>query len=105
MSDTSVRTLLTCNGSLLADNLRMRLSQTTVQVFAFQELCIDLARRARLNIPKTINSAFPRRWCSRLLVQAVEQDPALRFDAIVVDEGQDFRSHWWVALSSVLARP
>jgi hypothetical protein len=105
MSDTSARTLLTCNGSLLADNLRMRLSQTTVQVFTFQELCIDLARRAHLRTPKIIDSAFLDVGAPELLVQAVEQDPPLRFDAIVVDEGQDFRSHWWVALSSALAGP
>lgn len=103
MSEISGRTLLTCNGSLLAANLRTRLSQTSVEVFTFQELCIDLARKAHLSIPKAVDSAFLDVGAPELLVQAVEQDPSLKFDAIVVDEGQDFRSHWWVALSSALA--
>jgi hypothetical protein len=105
MSDASERTLLTCNGSLLAEHLRAKLSKTNVQVFTFQELCIDLARRANLSVPKVIDAAFLDVGAPELLVQAVERDPSLRFGAIVVDEGQDFRSHWWVALSSVLAGP
>ncbi len=36
---------------------------------------------------------------------ASAQDPARRFDAIVVDEGQDFGAHWWVSLQACLREP
>jgi len=33
------------------------------------------------------------------------QSPDMLFDAIIVDEGQDFRSHWWIALDDLLKHP
>ena len=35
-------------------------------------------------------------------MQAAEVRPDLRYDAIIVDEGQDFRPWWWPALDSIL---
>jgi superfamily I DNA/RNA helicase len=39
------------------------------------------------------------------LLKALERLPARRFDAIVVDEGQDFRDSWWEPLQLCLADP
>jgi superfamily I DNA/RNA helicase len=39
------------------------------------------------------------------LVEALGRLPEERFDAIVVDEGQDFRRDWWVALQLGLRDP
>jgi len=36
---------------------------------------------------------------------AVRINPLLRFDAIIVDEAQDFRTHWWIAIEEVLKDP
>ena len=32
----------------------------------------------------------------------MEIEPALRWDTVIVDEGQDFRDDWWIALDSCL---
>ena len=33
-----------------------------------------------------------------LLYQALEELPDIRFDAVVVDEGQDFCPDWWMPI-------
>ena len=48
------------------------------------------------------NPAFFHETLPDLLVQALERCPELRWDIIVVDEGQDFDFVWWLALDSAL---
>jgi superfamily I DNA/RNA helicase len=38
-------------------------------------------------------------------MDAADRLPGDRFDAIIVDEGQDFEEEWWAALTSLLADP
>ncbi len=38
-----------------------------------------------------------------VLINAVELRPDLTYDAIVVDEGQDFPDTWWLALEACLS--
>ncbi|MBP6018964.1 MAG: NERD domain-containing protein [Burkholderiaceae bacterium] len=99
MADTGNRTLLTCLSEELAAELRRHLHGTTVEVLSFSRLCEQLAQQAGI---AHVSTAFSSDSSPGLLFDAVMQEPSLRFDAIVVDEAQDFKPHWWVALESAL---
>lgn len=90
------RTLLTCFSAPLAAMLRERLRGTAVIAMSFPELCREADRQA----------GFPERpfteASAERLLDVAGRVTGLRFDAIIVDEGQDFRSHWWVAVDALL---
>ncbi len=102
LSEAGLRTLLTCRGKALAEHLKTRFEGSTVEVFAFEDLCIEVARRAQIPVSSRIASDFLDSAGPDLLIQAVDNNPDLKFDAIVVDEAQDFKTHWWVAIDSLL---
>ena len=90
-------TLLTCYNSLLADHLsRMTESVDLVEVRSFHALCVSEARTAGLAIPRDPGPAWWEVEAPRLLMQAARS--RRRFEAIVVDEGQDFAAGWISAL-------
>jgi hypothetical protein len=90
------RTLLTCLSASLAEALRSRLGNTTVRVLSFPELCREGQRLAGLpDLPFSADSS------PEALLDASARNPTLRFDVIVVDEAQDFPSHWWIALDAL----
>jgi hypothetical protein len=91
------RTLLTCLGEDLATSLRQRLNGTSVIVESFSGLCSMMARVAGLS-----NGIHSEDDGPQILLDSAIKEPALRFDAIIVDEGQDFRPHWWIALEGIL---
>lgn len=97
------RTLLTCYNRPLA----MRLSElmgTDVEVRNFHSLCGAMAQRAGLQAPTGISEKqLNEEVLPDLLVSATEKLPEIRFDSIIVDEGQDFRLEWWVGIDKLLA--
>lgn len=94
------KTLLTCLGAELAGKLSERLSGSDVRVETFPELCRRLAAEAGL---PGASHAASRDRAPELLLDAISARPDLAFDAVVVDEAQDFPSHWWVAIEALLA--
>lgn len=91
LTEAGKRTLLTCRSLPLAADLRQRMQDSAVTVLSFDEL-------VRKFVPSDRSGADP----AELLMQAVEADPGLRFKAIIVDEAQDFKNHWWIALEELL---
>lgn len=94
------KTALLCLGDKLAFHLRQRMESSGVLVMTFPDLCQRYASAAGLNVnltPTDLLEAGPD-----LLAKAVLKDPTLRLDAIVVDEAQDFRTQWWIALEDIL---
>ncbi|NBD14036.1 AAA family ATPase [Corallococcus silvisoli] len=104
-AETGMQTLLTCFNRPLADHLSTVLGPDSgVEVMTFHALCKRKAEAAGLSVPDgTIPDVIDERW-PELLMQAAERRHELRYDAIVVDEGQDFRPHWWPAVDSLLTR-
>lgn len=94
------KTLLTCLGPELARRLSERLAGSGVQVTTFPELCHRLAVQAGLRDEAAPPPSGDR--APELLLDALSARPDLAFDAIVVDEAQDFPSHWWVAIEALL---
>ncbi len=100
IADGGARTLFTCLSDPLAADVRRRMKAGSVEVLSFAELCAEAARRAGLPARSFSDELSPEQ-----LMEAASASPDIRYDAIVVDEAQDFRSHWWIALETLLADP
>ena len=121
------RVLITCFNRALADFIRAQLPLppprrgTTpargqldlfgglrVDVESFHSLAGQWARRAGIELPSADDDASRRALYDAALPEALLQATAKtadRYDAIIVDEGQDFQEDWWVALLSLLQDP
>jgi hypothetical protein len=78
-----------------------------IEVRRFLSLCKHYADAAGIELekrPGETDEAFFGRFPDALM-DAAEKLPDDRFDAIIVDEGQDFEEEWWAALTSLLADP
>ncbi len=103
-AEGGLRTLFVCYNRGLATETRRRLEGgPSVTVMTFHELCADMSRRAGIPGPEGIpdKQLFEEIW-PELLMQAFERLPDERYDAIIVDEGQDFLPLWWTAVESGL---
>lgn len=100
------RVLLLCFNGPLARDLRQKADGFEVE--AFHGFFFRLARRAGLEkAERTFASAEERRHfydsvAPLKLLEALEALPEERYDAIVVDEAQDFRPDWWPCLDEAL---
>jgi hypothetical protein len=102
-----MKTLLVCYNRALAKWLRDSISPVytdRIKVTHFHGLCSDLCRKAGIPFnPYTQNEdEFWREEAPELLVEAIDvlED---RYDAVIVDEGQDFQSDWWMPLELINA--
>lgn len=92
--------LLTCFNSALAEDLAKRLPEVTV--LHFHGLCRELAKETGFTIqPVKDQQEFYDVALPEMLMKAVDETGPM-FDAIIVDEGQDFLETFWVALASLL---
>jgi superfamily I DNA/RNA helicase len=101
-----LRVLFTCYNRPLADHLREALADAEgIDVSGFHQLCTAITREAGIEVRgdrgedrfwrQTLPAAFER------AVQIV----GARYDALIVDEGQDFEPEWWLALLMLLEDP
>lgn len=108
LADEGHRTLLTCFNRLLAEDLRERAAgHANLEVAHFHGLCQRLAKEAGLELPEPSdepNSAYFEHELPGKLQEAARALGA-RYDAIVVDEAQDFREWWWPALLALHRDP
>lgn len=99
--------LLLCFNRPLAEHLQRELPE--VRVSNFHGLCIDLAQETGLPhaVPKDPRAArrFWRDEAPDLLDRALKALPDRRFDAVIVDEGQDFFEEWWLVIDELLREP
>jgi len=108
LADEGRSTLLTCFNRLLAEDLRERVGDRPgLDVAHFHGLCVSLAEEAGLELPEPTTepgSAYFEHELPDLLEEAARR-LGPRYDAVVVDEGQDFREWWWPALLSLHRDP
>ena len=107
LATTGARVLLLCFNRPLAAHLRRQAEGFTVETF--HDLCERMACRAALPFDAPVEHGPQHRpfWEAEtpmLLLRALELLPGERYDAIVVDEGQDFLPDWWPCLDEALAR-
>ena len=96
------RVLLLCYNRALADWLAFR--ATGFEAETFHTFSLKRAEAAGLPFNRDRRND-ERFWASEvpvLLMDALETHPDDRYDAIIVDEGQDFKTDWWPAIESAL---
>ena len=101
------RTLLVCYNRPLADDLAMKLADIgNLDVSSFHQLCYAVLSQAGVVVPD--RSGPDNEFFETVLPSAAEAQaysPEVRkYDAIVVDEGQDFRDEWWLLIEALLDR-
>lgn len=101
-------TLLVCFNELLAERLKGRVELTNQQqltVLTFHQLCVHIAKKAGAD-PSHKSGVSDDKYFETilpdLLLASIENLPERPYDAIVVDEGQDFQPSWLLHLGSLL---
>lgn len=101
------KVLLTCYNKALAEHLNEGLAGLEgLMVTNFHQLCARLAGKAGigLNWPAGPDPEFFGKRLPNALLKVVERIGP-QFDAIIVDEGQDFAAAWWDPLLYLLTDP
>ena len=97
--------LFLCFNIPLADSLREAAEGFTAM--HFHRLCEEMAAEAGLDwdVPKDKDKeqAFWADEAPELLLKGLELKQEKRYDAVIIDEGQDFKLHWWAAVEELLA--
>jgi hypothetical protein len=103
--DAATRVALVCFNIRLASFLKKMVSGLEgVETFYFHELCQEFCRRAELDVPNPESCTSLPTYYNDILPSALLDALSrtdYRYDALIVDEGQDFESHWWVPLMEV----
>ncbi len=109
LAQEGFRTLLTCYNKSLALHLTEVIGKREhLTICTFDQLCYQMARDAQISLPSSQRAAPDQQHISEddfadMLINAAELQPDLAYDAIIVDEGQDFADTWWLALEACLS--
>jgi hypothetical protein len=104
-ADAGLKTLLVCYNKTLArwlrDNIATDYSEL-ITVIHFHGLCSEMCKRAGLVFkpPSNDEEEFWQEEAPELLIEAIDVLD-VKFDAVIVDEGQDFHSDWWMPLEHI----
>ncbi|MFH2122759.1 MAG: NERD domain-containing protein [Pseudomonadota bacterium] len=101
-AERGLKTLFVCYNKTLAQWILDSLSPSIrdlVDVFHFHSLCSRLCQEAGVSFspPRTATERFYSSEAPNLLLEAIAV-LGTKYDAMVVDEGQDFDSEWWLPL-------
>ncbi len=104
-----LKTLLLCYNDPLSSWINQNISDQfdeNLTVCTFHKLCSAFCRKARIAFsPGRNNNDFWKYEAPELLEQACHSIAADQgYDAIVVDEGQDFEEVWWISLENIYRR-
>lgn len=117
-----MRVLLLCFNRALKESLIQDVSdefRERLEIHTYHSLVMKSCNLAKIRFGTTGDSAsqaspdlgrLPAEfWNSQAPIQLMEASerlaPEHKFDAVIVDEGQDFRSDWWASLDSVFKDP
>ncbi len=99
--------LLTCFNRPLAEYLKASAGDIeNVEICNFHRLCYRMAKEGGVPLPRSGGGdrAYFDRTMPEALLKALDNTET-RFDAIIVDEGQDFLETWWEPLQFCLTDP
>lgn len=109
VGETGVKVLLLCYNSGLAAWLRSTAAAyPNVEVFHYHGLCLHICKLAKQPTPQPDphgdRDAYFRYELPEAMMFALES-VAERYDAIIVDEAQDFDPVWWIGIEQLLRDP
>lgn len=96
-SERGLATLLICYNGLLKEHLAGILRGTGVEVESFHSLAIREAKKAGLNLPKNLDQSWFETRAVGDMLDAIDITRT-KYDAIIVDEAQDFSADWMDAV-------
>ena len=100
LAEQGKRVILIVFNRVLADLLSKRASGFSV--INYHRMCSELTRKAGIsfNVPQDLNQQekFWSEGAPELFLSALEILPDERWDAVIVDEGQDFKELWWITI-------
>ena len=103
------RVVIVCFNVILAQFLKQIIPHSNqIDVFNFHGLCIEFCKRAHLDIPVPDPQIDQRIFFKNVLPDSLLDALILienRYDALIVDEGQDFENNWWIPLQELLDDP
>lgn len=101
LNEQGFHVLFTCFNVVLAEELK-KILPSTVTVSHFHGLCKEMVKESGFSLrkPANENDYFDVILPEELLDAAESLGP--QFDAIIVDEGQDFKETYWISLSALL---
>lgn len=107
LAASGVRVLFLCHNPLLADRVRQALRGQQVDIIDF---CTWVDNLLHIEEPRDPNFGWthyqepdPQSLNAALDVLATHYGE--KYDAIIVDEGQDFREEWWLLIEAALKEP
>ncbi len=109
-ADVGKKVLLLCFNSMLSEWLTQDLPveyHGKIIIKNYHALCSDWVKKAKLAWPQNLDPAS-NFWSDKapaLLEKAIDLLPNERFDAVVVDEGQDFHPLWWDSVELISKNP
>jgi superfamily I DNA/RNA helicase len=103
-AEENKKVLFVCYNSPLAEYLNKKIGyKRNIDVFTFHKLCSDSAAKADLKIPSGVPEDILFRYVyPDLLTEAFRTGNVPRYDAIIIDEGQDFFRNWTDAVMETL---
>lgn len=108
-ADEGKRVLFVCFNEMLADWLNAELPEVyreSVTIRYYHKLCHEWVKAAGIPWPTIADeTSFFSKEAPALLERAIDLLPDKCFDAVVVDEGQDFKAAWWDTIELLNKRP
>ena len=98
--DLGLNVLLVCYNAALAEYLETKLYDATVT--NFHKLCQQAATQMGRNVTKEVDQKKLFEEIYPQVLMEFAETTGRVYDAIVVDEGQDFHENYWIALESLL---
>ncbi|OUS30676.1 hypothetical protein A9Q99_05710 [Gammaproteobacteria bacterium 45_16_T64] len=104
-ADQGLSTLLVCYNKQLVEWINDSIDESykgRITVKHFHGLCYDWCKQAHVpfNPPSHNSDKFWKETAPENLIDAIDMVEQ-RFDAVIVDEGQDFYPNWWVPLEMI----
>jgi superfamily I DNA/RNA helicase len=95
-----------CFNRKLAEHLQRRTLHEKITIRHFHGLVSEVCLKAfhQFEVPPNAGPEFWVEEVAQMLQDALEELPDYRFDAIIVDEGQDFHTDWFIVLEDAHRR-
>lgn len=105
LAESDLRVLLLCFNSNLAKWIQKRIDHPNIDALTFHGFVGQMVRRVGLSMSSDVS--FYEQAPDLLLdateiLHAPDADRTMLYDAIIVDEGQDFNDTWWIGLLDML---
>jgi len=107
LAESGLRVLFVCYNKNLMTWVKSHLQHEYIDVHTFHALVSHMVRQSRIGVPRGdfYEQAPDLLLDATNILHAPDADSDLLYDAIVVDEGQDFEDTWWIGLLETLKDP